>query len=74
MKWEGSAASTDNVGAVSSCWIVNPFSIPLAHESLRAKGGRDSSVSCDEKGITSQDRTGSDLGALLSGLRYEFHS
>ena len=67
MKWEGSAASTDN-----DCWIVNPFSIPLAHESLRAKGGRDSSESCDEKGFTSQDKTGSDLGALLSGLRYEY--
>ncbi|MCA9426355.1 MAG: hypothetical protein KC994_14835, partial [Candidatus Omnitrophica bacterium] len=88
MKWEGSAASTDNVGAASYeyCWIVNPFSIPpdsprwivnpfsipLAHESLRATGGKDSSISCDEKGFTSQDSTGSDLGALVSGLRYEY--
>ena len=32
------AVGTDNVGAVSYeyCWIVNPFSIPLPHESLRA--------------------------------------
>ena len=88
MKWEGSAASTDNVGPVSYeyCWIVspfsippdsprwivNPFSVPLTRESLRAKGGRDSSESCDEKGFTSQDKTGSNLGALVSGLRYEY--
>ncbi len=68
-----------NAGSVTPCWIVNPFSIPLPHESLRATGGKpwfggkDSSESCDEKGITSQKTgTGSDLGALVSGLRYEY--
>ncbi len=56
MKWEGSAASTDN-----DCWIVNPFSIPLAHESFRASGERIL--------VTGKDRLRSGRAGLGPALR-----
>ena len=54
MKWEGSAASTDNVGAVSYEYC------------LSCDGALSKRYEFDDTG------TGSDLGALVSGLRYEY--
>ncbi|MCA9414073.1 MAG: hypothetical protein KC944_22860, partial [Candidatus Omnitrophica bacterium] len=54
MKWEGSAASTDNVGAVSYEYC------------LSCDGALSKRFEFDDTG------TGSDLGALVSGLRYEY--
>ncbi|MCB9770226.1 MAG: hypothetical protein H6752_18665 [Candidatus Omnitrophica bacterium] len=54
MKWEGSAASSDNVGAVSYEYC------------LSCDGALSKRYEFDDTG------TGSDLGALVSGLRYEY--
>lgn len=34
---EGVDKFVNGLGIAQECWIVNPFSIPLAHESLRSE-------------------------------------